>query len=533
MSGRAPSLVLHTGVRAALVHWLLQCLAEQRSTAPEPSNRVVVIFLQSGLFERYGVVRLWSTARVHPFVAPTYHSSRMRWRSRPRVLHSGRSCRYAERVHGEAAAPLLMGATLNDRYRVIGPISAGAMGAVYRAEDLRCGGEVAVKQLGHHGHAGRFAAEARILAGLDHPRLPRYIEEFEDETGVYLVMEFVRGEDLGRILKQRGRSGVPLADAVGWVGEACEALQYLHEQGVIHRDVKLQNMILGERGVVLVDLGVAHLIGQDEEFATVGIGTPRYMAPEVFAGGLSSARADVFGVAATLWTLLAGRPPVYGDPVRLSELAPEVSPDLEALISAGVEMIPERRVSSIAAFATGLDRCMGLDRYAGLGLTRPFAFPSDVVRGSARLMETIARAAVRALDAVAVSICLVDDLAGEYVCRAAAGAGAIEIVGTRLSIGIGVAGMVIATGVGDAVEDLAHDPRYSEDMGLFRAAGYIPTVMVVVPLMTSRGPAGALSVLDSRTEPSHGPQDLDRVSGFAEIAVEALELFSRFASGRG
>ena len=91
----------------------------------------------------------------------------------------------------------------------------------------------------------------------------------------------------------------------------------MHDQQIVHRDVKPQNLILSEHGVVLVDFGIARLLDEVEAQGTVGIGTPRFMAPEVFAGGNVSARTDVFSVAATLWTLIAGRPPVYADPTKL------------------------------------------------------------------------------------------------------------------------------------------------------------------------------------------------------------------------
>ena len=105
---------------------------------------------------------------------------------------------------------------------------------------------------------------------------------------------------------------------------------------------------------MLVDFGVARELEEEDAGGTVGIGTPRFMAPEVFAGGTVSPRSDVFGLAATLWTLITGKPPVYADPTKLTDVCPEVSPSLERTIRAGLEMIPERRVASISAFAKAL-----------------------------------------------------------------------------------------------------------------------------------------------------------------------------------
>ena len=102
----------------------------------------------------------------------------------------------------------------------------------------------------------------------------------------------------------------------------------MHEQQIVHRDVKPQNLIDSRHGIVLVDFGVAREL-EEEESGTVGIGTPRFMAPEVFAGGTVSPRSDVFGMAATLWTLIAGKPPVYAEPIKLIDVCPDVPPALE------------------------------------------------------------------------------------------------------------------------------------------------------------------------------------------------------------
>src|SRR5215211_3028313 len=241
------------------------------------------------------------------------------------------------------------GSVVGGRYEVVLPISSGAMGAVYRARDDNGDGDVALKRLLDRRHAARFEIEARLLAQLRHPRVVRVVDYFQDDSGQYLVMSLVEGVDLGRLLMERGRPGLELDDAVEYGREAAEALQYVHDQQIVHRDVKPQNLILSEAGVVLVDFGVARELGEEDQ-GTVGVGTPRFMAPEVFAGGTVSPRSDVFGLAATLWMLLVGKPPVYADPTQLGKVVPGVTPELEATIRAGLEMIPERRVASIAAF---------------------------------------------------------------------------------------------------------------------------------------------------------------------------------------
>src|SRR5687768_17364577 len=260
--------------------------------------------------------------------------------------------RYARIMPG-VTAELPSGFQLG-RYAIEGPISAGAMGAVYRAENRVTGQAVAVKRLLDTRHAARFEIEARLLSQLKHPRVVEVLDHFQDQEGVYyLVMELIEGTDLAQLVQKEGNPGIPVADAIEYTRHSCEALAYVHEQQIVHRDVKPHNLILGDEGVVLVDFGVARELGVSDS-GTVGVGTPRYMAPEVFAGGVVSARADVFGVAATMWTLITGSPPVYGDPTRLAEEFDGVTPELEATLRSGLEIIPERRVATVSAFAKAL-----------------------------------------------------------------------------------------------------------------------------------------------------------------------------------
>ena len=228
------------------------------------------------------------------------------------------------------------------------------MGAVYRAVDVESGGEVALKQSRSPHHDQRFEVEARLLSSLRHPRVVRIIDHFSSSSGQYVVMELVRGIELGVLLKERGRPGLPVEQAVEYVRQACEALQYIHDQQIVHRDVKPQNLILGEDGVVLVDFGIARALDESESPGTVGIGTPTLHGAGGVRRGRVSPRTDVFGVTATLWNLIAGRPPVYAEPTRLSTINGDVTPELEHTIGTGLEMIPERRVVSVAAFAMAL-----------------------------------------------------------------------------------------------------------------------------------------------------------------------------------
>jgi predicted Ser/Thr protein kinase len=413
-------------------------------------------------------------------------------------------------------ASQVLGRTLWGRYHVHEPISAGATGAVYRATDTETGAEVALKQSKHPQHDQRFEIEARLLASLQHPRVVRILDHFSERTGHYLVMELVRGIDLGVLLKQRGDPGLPLEYAIEYMRHACEALQYVHDQQIVHRDVKPQNLILGENGVVLVDFGIARALGQGEAMATVGIGTPRFMAPEVFAGGAISPRTDVFGAAATLWTLIAGRAPVYADSTKLSSVNPAVTPELERTVLAGLEMVPDRRVASVAAFAKALGAPLRGESGVSLGVSIEDA---DAPRS---LLEAVAHTAAGVFGAAAASLCLLDETTGELVYQSAWGAGAREIVGVRLPPRAGIAGMVVDAGAGEAIPNCSVDPRFAA--GIATGTGYVPHTMLVVPLRRRERSIGALSILDRRDGQSYGQEDLGRAALFADLAIKALDV---------
>ncbi len=408
------------------------------------------------------------------------------------------------------------GEALNGRYRIVAPISSGAMGAVYRAIDTDSGQEVAVKRLLDVRHAARFEIEARLLASLSHPRVVKVLDHSSDDQGLYIVMELVHGVDLGALLKRNGDPGLGIGDAIEYVRHTCEALAYVHSQQIVHRDVKPQNMILSGDGVILVDFGVARALGAEEDQGTIAVGTPRYMAPEVFAGGTVSAASDIFSLAATLWTLLIGSPPRYGDVLKLDKIAPDIAPELRTALAGGLEMLPEQRIQNAAAFADAVgvpltaDHGHSLAQSVGRGTTRR------------RVMEAIVRTAAGMFEAAACSIALTDPGTQELVYEAAWGAGASEVVGMRLPPGVGVAGAVVASGEGVFVPECRKDPRFARQVAA--GTGYVPYTMVVTPLIRDGKTIGCLSVLDRRDGGPYLHEDLAKVALFADLAVVALDL---------
>jgi hypothetical protein len=400
-------------------------------------------------------------------------------------------------------------------YTVLERISSGAMGAVYRARRDDSGEEVALKRLTDVRHSARFEIEARLLAALDHPRIAQVQDYLEDDSGSYLVMTLVDGIDLGRHLQQRGAPGLPVNDAIRWTLQTCEALAYVHEQHVVHRDVKPQNLILGEDGIVLVDFGIARDLSSDGQ-GTEGIGTPGFMAPEVLVAGAVSPRSDVFGVAATAWTLIAGAPPPYGEAKGLAAVAPGVHPALAAALRTALELDPERRTPSVSALAEAL----GSPLARGEGA--PLAAIVDAPVAPRPLLEAVVRAAAGVFDAAAASIALADPARDGLVYQAAWGAGARDLPGIRLERGAGLAGNVLETGEAVAVPSCRGDQRFAEEVAA--GTGYVPNTMLVLPI--KRGPevVGVLSLLDRRDGGGYRADDLARAQPLADLALAAMDL---------
>jgi eukaryotic-like serine/threonine-protein kinase len=370
-----------------------------------------------------------------------------------------------------------------DRYTIVEPISAGSMGAVYRARD-RDGREVALKRLTDHTQAARFEIEGRLLARLRHPRVVKVLGPLSDRDGRWLAMELVAGPDLLKVSRERGRPGLPADEVRAWGRQACEALDYVHAQQVVHRDIKPSNLILGPDGIVLVDFGIARTVDPIDA-GTRGVGTPRYMAPEVAVGGRATPRSDLYGLAATMLALLTGRPP--GETSVPDFLRGALHPD------------PARRPASAAAFA------------AQLGA--PLAGAADELAIGTQLVGAVARATAAAFDAAAVSLATFDG--DDLVYCAAWGAGAEEIIGMRLPPGTGLAQAVAGSGAAEAVADCRSDPRFAGAVA--RRTGYVPHTMLLAPFA-----GGVLSILDRRDGRPYTQDDLPRAGVFADLAASAL-----------
>ncbi|MGA2008589.1 MAG: protein kinase [Solirubrobacteraceae bacterium] len=410
-----------------------------------------------------------------------------------------------------ATLPLPRGSRLG-RYEIEDVLGTGATSTVYRARDTGDGTRVALKRPSAPGDDANWEIEARLLSELSHPGLASLVDHFEEPTGVYnIVMRLVEGIDLARLRWDQGGQGLPVRDVMRWIGQACETVQYLHDQQIVHGDVKPRNLVGGGERVVLVDFGLATRMSGEGTGARGG--TPGYMAPEVFAGEAVSFRSDVFAIAASAWDLITGRPPSYGEDRTLAAI-PDATPELEKALHAGLAFRPEERIESAAALAevsgmrteapTGASLAVSIARK---GLKRP-------------LLEAIVRAAAGVFEAAAASIALADPSGGHLTYVAAWGAGARNVVGLELTRGQGIAGAAAESGQAQIVARCRTDPRFALEVA--RSTTYVPHTMLVLPLRRNGTVAGVLSLLDRRGGDQFGVDDLPRAELFAAVAAASL-----------
>jgi serine/threonine-protein kinase len=213
-------------------------------------------------------------------------------------------------------------AALADRYVIEGKIGAGGMASVYAATDKRHRRKVAVKvlrpELAAALGAERFLREIETSANLRHPHIIPLYDSGESGGLLYYVMPLVEGESLRARLNREPR--LPLDDALGIAREVADALGHAHERGIIHRDVKPENILLENGHAVVVDFGIARAIGEAGETgpqtltrAGMALGTPKYMSPEQAAGESDlDGRSDLYSLACVLYEMLAGRAPFDG-----------------------------------------------------------------------------------------------------------------------------------------------------------------------------------------------------------------------------
>jgi serine/threonine-protein kinase len=251
-------------------------------------------------------------------------------------------------------------------YEIVAPIGAGGMGEVYRARDLRLEREVAIKVLPvdvsrDRTRIARFEREAKILASLNHPNVVT-IHEINSLEGIsFIAMEYIRGRELRRVLRQLER--IPLSEIVGYGIQVAEALAAAHRASIVHRDVKPSNIMLTDDGLIKVlDFGLAKVSERIESTINpvtqpgVAVGTTHYMSPEQASGDEIGPASDVFSFGVVMYEMLSHKRPFEGgsqaelfrailtaDPAPLTSVAPHVPPDLAAVVHRCLKPKPDAR----------------------------------------------------------------------------------------------------------------------------------------------------------------------------------------------
>jgi eukaryotic-like serine/threonine-protein kinase len=325
---------------------------------------------------------------------------------------------------------------LGGRYRITREIGHGGMARVYLAHDIKHARDVAVKVIRAELAASlgreRFLREIAIAARLRHPNIVPLFDSGDADHVLYFVMPYEDGPSLRKRLDADG--ALPIADAMSVLRDVARALQYAHAQGVVHRDIKPDNVMLSSGTAVVTDFGIAKAVSAAQAETTgntitqtgAGIGTPAYMAPEQAVGDPSSDhRADIYSFGCVAYELLTGQPPFHGLPAfqlvashvsivpkPVTDVRPEISPALSQLIAACLEKDPAARPQSATDLISRLDA------------------PSDAAVASAAPRT---RHASRWLPAAAVTVVLLGAI-GYFVLNRGAALPAEEITMSVLPI---------------------------------------------------------------------------------------------------
>ena len=271
----------------------------------------------------------------------------------------------------------MVGEVLSDRYELEELVGTGGMSSVYRAHDRLLDRKVALKVL-HEQYASdaeyveRFRREARAVATLSHPNIVTVIDRGEHEGRQFIVFEYISGENLKQLIGRRGPAPVTTALELGI--QIARALSFAHQQGLVHRDVKPQNVLLnGEGEAKVTDFGIARSLDVQHGMTQTGtvLGTSDYIAPEQAQGQRVDEQTDVYSLGIVLYELLTNEVPFPGEnfvavamrhineaPPSIREKRPDVSPRLEAAIHRAMAKDGADRFATMAEFCQELDACL-------------------------------------------------------------------------------------------------------------------------------------------------------------------------------
>jgi eukaryotic-like serine/threonine-protein kinase len=251
---------------------------------------------------------------------------------------------------------------LNNRYQLLEQLGKGGMAVVYRARDTMLERSVAIKVLREDyskdpSFLERFRQEAKAAANLSHPNIVTVHDFGLDRGQLFIVMEFVPGTDLKTLIKQKGRFSPE--EALPLLIQACAGIGYAHRAGLVHCDIKPQNLLVTpDMRLKVTDFGIARVLStiQPEEQSDVVWGSPQYFSPEQASGAAPSPASDVYSLGIIMYEMLTGTLPFHADtaaelahlhiqaePISISEMLPNISPTLEQIQKKVLAKEPSQR----------------------------------------------------------------------------------------------------------------------------------------------------------------------------------------------
>jgi tetratricopeptide (TPR) repeat protein/tRNA A-37 threonylcarbamoyl transferase component Bud32 len=322
---------------------------------------------------------------------------------------SGGSLRSATgaRKTGISEAALQVGIVLGERYEILEQLGEGGMGTVYKVRDRELDRFVAMKVIRpaldqNVEVLNRFKQELIIARQITHKNVSRIYDMAEADGVKFITMEFVEGRNLASLLRERGK--LAPKEAAGIIGQVCRALEAAHAEGVIHRDLKPQNIMVDVHDkVIVMDFGIARSIEMGNMTQTGALlGTPAYMSPEQAKGEKLDARSDLFSLGIIFYELLTGDSPYKADTAMATlykrttehvrppiELAPEIPKPLSEIAVRCLEIDKDKRYSGATEILNDLETWAGTRLGTRVVLTRPGQLPSSVKWAAAGLVAAL------------------------------------------------------------------------------------------------------------------------------------------------
>ncbi|HWT74705.1 MAG TPA: Stk1 family PASTA domain-containing Ser/Thr kinase [Mobilitalea sp.] len=266
------------------------------------------------------------------------------------------------------------GMFISDRYEIIDKVGSGGMADVYKAKDQRLNRFVAIKVLkpeysSDKSFVNKFRGEAQSAAGLSHPNIVNVYDVGDDSGLHFIVMELVEGITLKRFIERKGK--LEVKEAVGIAIQIAQGMEAAHDNHIIHRDIKPQNIIISRDGKVKVtDFGIAKATNSNT-ITSNAMGSVHYLSPEQARGGYSDEKSDIYSLGVTLYEMLSGKVPfagdntvsvallhIQGEAMPLRELDPEIPVSVDKIVQKCMQKRPERRYHSASELIADLKRAI-------------------------------------------------------------------------------------------------------------------------------------------------------------------------------